>query len=72
MGRDPGSDLNRLPTCALPAPYPRPPVRAIPVFKPILPQGRGFRAPPAPLNGPQSLYSSQIRPEGGKVPFGRG
>lgn len=46
------------PARALPAP----PAAPIPLFKPILPQGHGYRAPSARLEWPQSLYSSQIRP----------
>ena len=55
------------------APIPRPLLPAIPVFKPIFAAGGAGIAPdPRPLDGPQSLCSSQIRPETDKVPFGRG
>ena len=43
---------------------------AIPVFKPIVPRGHGYRALSVPPKRPQSLCSSQIGPDVGKSLLG--
>ena len=63
--RRPERAENRAPS----APYPRPHCPQSLCSSRSCRRGRGFRALSAPPSLPQSLYSSQIRPETHKLPF---